>query len=85
MTRLQSLFALCSLGLAACPGSETTDSTAAARISLSDDEIIAKVYDPVYQTPDYFYVDERADTPRSYTFYIQSPYSFVPATTSIPK
>lgn len=69
MKRYQPFIALCSLGLAACPGPETTDSSAQARVFPSDDEVIAKVYDTRYQVPDYFYVDERADTPSSYTFY----------------
>jgi hypothetical protein len=65
--------ALCLLGISACggagSGAGTSGSGAQGRVLPTDDEILAKVYDNLYQWPDYFYVDERADTPRSYTFY----------------
>ncbi len=60
---------LCLLGISACRGAGSADSEIQGRVFPPDDEILAKVYDNLYQVPDYFYVDERADTPRSYTFY----------------
>ena len=69
MKRYQPLIALCSLGLAACLEYGTTDGSEQAWVFPNDDEIIAKVYNNLYQVPDYFYVDERADTPASFTFY----------------
>ncbi len=35
----------------------------------SNDEVLSKLYDPDYSVPDNFYVDERANTPGSYTVY----------------
>ena len=58
-----TLFALCCLVLAAC---RTTDTEG---VIPPDDEIMQKVYDNFYQVPDYFYVDERADTARSYVLH----------------
>ena len=40
-----------------------------AKTSLSNDQVLAKAYDSSYQKPDDFHVDERADTPRSYSLY----------------
>ncbi len=61
------------LGFSACGSVDTrnegADGMTAARVFPSDDEVLAKVYDNTYQVPDYFYIDERADTPRSYSFY----------------
>ena len=34
-----------------------------------DDEVVAKLYDPAYSVPAGFFVDERANTPGSYTVY----------------
>lgn len=58
-----TLIALCCLALTAC---RATD---AERVIPPDDEILRKVYDDFYQVPDYFHVDERADTPRSYVLH----------------
>ncbi len=69
MKKYQPLIALCSLGLAACLEYGTTDGSVQAWVFPNDDEIIAKVYNNLYQVPDYFYVDERTDTPASVTFY----------------
>jgi hypothetical protein len=35
----------------------------------SNDEVLAKAYNSTYQAPDDFYVDERADTPGSFSLY----------------
>lgn len=59
--------------LAACGGSSApsmpsggSDSGTALALP-SDEAIVAKVYDPDYSAPDGFFVDERANTPQSYT------------------
>lgn len=61
------------LGLAACQGGGSGDDIAeasiAARTLPSDSEIIAMVYDNNYDKPSGFFVDERADTSRSYSLY----------------
>ncbi len=62
---------------AACGGSgssgpgeaATGELPAKAAFSMSDGEIAAILYDPGYSLPDGFYVDERADTGRSYTIH----------------
>lgn len=63
---------------AACGGSGSTetslpsgnaDSVGQFAPLQSDDEIIALVYDNLYSVPDGFFVDERADTDRSYTIH----------------
>ena len=41
----------------------------AEKPAISGDEIIARVYDANYKLPADFFVDERADTPRTYTVY----------------
>lgn len=35
----------------------------------SNDEVLSKAYDSTYQVPENFYVDERADTPETYSLY----------------
>lgn len=60
---------------AACGGSGSTDTNPSQPISSvsqayvlpSDEAILAKAYDNGYSVPDGFYVDERAETTRSYT------------------
>lgn len=60
---------------AACGGSGSTDTSPSQPISSgrqayvlpSDEAILAKAYDNDYSVPDGFYVDERAETTRSYT------------------
>ena len=56
---------------AACGGSGATDTTtpAAAQSAplLADSDILGKAYDPQYNVPPGFFVDERATTTRSYT------------------
>lgn len=71
---MQIIAGLGSLGVAACTG----DPLAAAAGTESSSgygplpgraEIIAAAYDATYQVPEDFLVDERADTPRSYTLH----------------
>lgn len=50
---------------AGTPDAEATNTP--FRIMPSNDDVLKKIYDPDYQVPDSFYVDERADTPQSYT------------------
>lgn len=61
------------LGLAACQsgssGDEFTNEVVAARALPSNSDIIAMAYDNSYQKPATFFVDERADTERSYSVY----------------
>jgi hypothetical protein len=65
--------ALALVAISACGSSGDGDHISSAvvdgRAMPSDEEILAKVYDNSYQWPDNFYMDERADTPGSYTFY----------------
>jgi hypothetical protein len=67
------LFAICCVALSACQGASSDEGAAenfgGARVLPPDDEIIALVYDSTYTVPGYFYVDERAETPQSYTVY----------------
>ena len=62
-----------SLSIGACSGGEpvTTDSQESEfpKPLPSNEEILAAVYDNTYQVPEEFYVDERADTPQSYSLY----------------
>ena len=62
---------------AACGGSGSSDSNLSQQNSStgpdyilpSDADILAKAYDVNYSVPDAFYVDERAETTRSYTIH----------------
>ena len=61
---------------AACGGSgpaDTSKNTEApgsqAYLLPSNEDILAKAYDNAYSVPDHFYVDERAETIRSYTIH----------------
>ncbi|MCH7854578.1 MAG: hypothetical protein IIB76_09610 [Proteobacteria bacterium] len=71
--KIKTFFLIFCLALQACPGGNPEDVVAenavAKRVFPSADEILAKVYDNLYQSPANFYVDERADTPGSYTVY----------------
>lgn len=60
----------------ACGGSGSTSEAPpptsgdpAAKALPTNDEILAKVYDPNYSVPDGFFVDERASMTRSYTLH----------------
>jgi hypothetical protein len=55
--------------ISACQSEDSGDSAVQSRVFPSDEEVLAKVYNNFYQVPDYFYVDERTDTPQSYTVY----------------
>lgn len=60
---------------AACGGSGSTDTSPPQQNAIGEpndglpgnEEILAKAYDSSYSVPDGFYVDERAETTRSYT------------------
>ena len=73
MKNKRSLFAICCLAISACQGAssdkDADEDFSGARVFPSDDEIMALAYDSTYAVPDYFYVDERAETPQSYTVY----------------
>lgn len=64
---------LACLALCACraDGDDTdaVQSVTETRAFPSDEVVLAKVYDNTYQVPSYFFVDERADTPQSYSLY----------------
>ena len=52
----------------AVPENASSEATDAVAVALpSDDDIIAKLYDPHYSVPNDFFVDERAGTAQSYT------------------
>lgn len=73
MMKLSTLLALSGVLVSACrsdggDAGEQNDAISAA-ILPSSDEVLAKAYDTSYQVPDDFYVDERADTPESYSLY----------------
>ncbi len=61
------------LSLVACSGGgagvEALPVTADVRKPMADNEILLKAYDSQYQVPANFFVDERADTPRSFSLY----------------
>lgn len=62
------------IALASCGGETGSDSAEQAtqpvlRPLPANETVIGKVYDTAYSVPDGFYVDARADTPRSYTLY----------------
>jgi hypothetical protein len=63
------------LVLTACGGGAGTNDSPASnepqplKIIPSNENIIATVYDSAYSVPDTFFVDERFDTPRSYSLY----------------
>lgn len=71
MKRLKALVALCCCALAACQGGGGTDapvvsaSVAGARPFPSDAEILSKAYDPLFQVPENFLIDERAGMSQS--------------------
>jgi len=62
---------------AACGGSDSTDAPDVATagqddpkpFTMSNSEIASLVYDPAYSVPDGFFVDQRAETARSYTIH----------------
>lgn len=66
------------LATVACSGGSSPDPAVADKAPLPpvtgpslppDDEVVAKLYDPAYSVPAGFFVDERANTPGSYTVY----------------
>lgn len=73
MKILPSILLPCLLGLVACPSGGSNDdppSSAVQAKTLPDNsEVMAKVYNGLYQVPESFYIDERADTSRSYSLY----------------
>jgi len=71
MKSVRILIVVCLGGIAACnPQDLATPGEDDQSIALPSDEMIMqRVYDLLYQHPSDFLVDERADTPRSYTVY----------------
>lgn len=73
MKALQKILLIYFMGIIACTDGGTNDelvsATAKIRLLPDDDEIMAKAYDRLYQVPEYFYVDERANTSRGYSLY----------------
>jgi len=65
--------ALFCLSLAACDGDKSaysvTEAKLTSRIIPSQEEIITALYDSGYAVPDTFFVDERVDTPETYSLY----------------
>ena len=59
--------ALLCLAAGACRAPDGSEIEAANY--LADEEVMQRAYDVNYSAPDYFYVDERADTPGSFTIY----------------
>jgi hypothetical protein len=61
------------LGLSACGGenpvANLNDPVPVVTVLPSNEDIIAAIYDSNYTVPDGFFVDERADTPQSYSLY----------------
>ena len=62
--------ALIATGMHGCQqdGDAETDNDSTNKLP-SDEWIMAKAYDPTYRVPERFFVDDRADTPRSYSVY----------------
>ena len=66
--------ALCCCTLAACQGGDGSTVGSPAVVAStppfpSDEAILAKAYDPLFQVPDTFLVDDRANTPGSYSLH----------------
>ena len=61
------------LAVSACrstdAGDEASKNIVQGRAFPTDEQVFARAYDNLYQVPEYFYVDERADTPKSHTVY----------------
>lgn len=47
------------------PDAETSSSV--IRVLPSNQDVLQRIYDPAYQVPEGFFVDQRADTPQSYS------------------
>lgn len=69
MKRLFVVLAISCVELCACRIDEGAGPEGTLRLYPPDEEVMAKVYDSTYNVPDGFFVDERADTTRSYTLY----------------
>ncbi len=69
MKRVLGILAIMCLELCACSIDKATGSDDTLRVYPLDKEVMAKAYDNTYNIPDGFFVDERADTTRSYTLY----------------
>ncbi len=75
--KISTQFLIPFLAIAAACGGSATEKTTEVSISPGsqafvipgDDEILSKAYDNDYSVPDGFYVDERAETVRSYTIH----------------
>ena len=73
MKKMSILLPLSCLLVSACrsEGTDGVDQTSAiaVRVLPSNEVVLAKTYDNSYHAPEDFYVDERADTPGSYSLY----------------
>lgn len=69
MIRILGILAIPCLVLCACRSDEGAVSDDTLQVFPSDEDVMAKAYDRTYNVPESFFVDERADTTRSYTVY----------------
>ena len=74
MTPRPVTVSIAALVLAACGSgstgpASTPDTEASQKRVPPHQDLIQKAYDPAYSVPEGFFVDERADTPRSFTVY----------------
>lgn len=71
MKSLRALFIVCLGGITSCnvDDLEPPEGEAQSIAFPTDEVIMERVYDTGYQHPNDFFVDERADTPRSYSVY----------------
>lgn len=69
MKRILGILAIACLALCACSTDEGAGPERTLRVYPPDEEVMAKVYDSAYSVPEGFFVDERANTTRSYTIY----------------
>ncbi len=69
MKRIIGILAISCLASSACRDEEGVALDDTLRIYPPDEEVMAKVYDNTYNGPEGFFVDERANTARSYTVY----------------
>ena len=68
MRKTGTLLVFVLLAVSACRAVAGPDEIA-AMIGMSIDEVMARAYDPAYRVPPGFFVDDRADTPGSYTIH----------------
>ena len=69
MKRMFGIFTITCLVLGACRTDEGEGSGGTSRLLPSDEDVMAMAYDNTFNVPEGFFVDERANTTRSYTMY----------------